>query len=153
MRTPSPQSRLYGKRFSKGLTLIRLLAIVAAGGLLASWALSKLPNSVKHPQPPEVSAAYKDITNIMQGLDKYQKAHGIYPTNEQGLLALVLKPQRSPVPEDWKTGGYVQRLPRDPWGNPYQYRQVSENHVEVFSYGGKSPEDVSEQSLIVKASI
>ncbi len=152
MRTPSPKNRLYSKRFSAGLTLLRLLALLAIIGLLASWALSKLPDSVKHTQPPKVTAAYKDITGILQGLDKYQKAHGYYPTSEQGLLALVVKPQRGPVPEDWKTGGYVSRLPRDPWGNTYQYRVVNDKQVEVYSYGDKSTNEVSAAPLISKTS-
>lgn len=150
MRSSSSQSRPKSARYAKGLTLIHILALVAALGLIGSWALSKLPNSVKHQQTPEVAAAYKDITDIMQGLDKYQKANGSYPTSEQGLMALVIKPQREPIPESWQTGGYVKRLPRDPWGNPYQYRVLNDKQVEVYSYGGKHPEEVSEQSLIVK---
>jgi general secretion pathway protein G len=153
MRTPSPKDQVIFKRFPGGLSLIQMLAVVAIAAVIASWGLSKLSNSMKTEHTPEVAAAYKDIAGIMQGLDKYQKAHGAYPTNQQGLLALVLKPQVSPVPENWKTGGYVQRLPRDPWGNPYQYRQVSDKHVEVFSYAGKHADEVTEDTLIIKASI
>lgn len=139
-------------RFHSGLTLIKLMAIIAIFGILASWGISKIPTSLQQNHAPEVSAAHKDIADIVSGLDRYKTAHGAYPSAEQGLLALVLKPAREPSPEDWKTGGYIKRLPRDPWGNSYQYRVVDDNQVEVFSFGEKGPDHSNANEWILRTS-
>jgi general secretion pathway protein G len=72
----------------------------------------------------------------MQALKLYRLDNQRYPTTEQGLQALTAKPATTPVPPNWKTGGYVERLPRDPWGNPYQYLNPGlHGEIDVFSLG------------------
>ena len=59
-----------------------------------------------------------------------------YPTTEQGLQALVTKPATAPIPENWKGNGYLEKLPKDPWGEPYKYLQPGlHGDVDVMSYG------------------
>jgi general secretion pathway protein G len=148
----SQKNPVQAKRAATGMTLLRILALVAILGLLASWALSKFHGSDNAANSTETATAISDISDIMQGLKQYQKAHGQYPTAEQGLLALVIKPEKPPVPANWQTGGYVKRLPRDPWGNSYQYRILDAHKVEVFSFGSSHPEEATAETRISKIS-
>ena len=66
-------------------------------------------------------AAKQDIGTIMQALKLYRLDNGRYPTQDQGLNALIQKPSTDPIPNNWKDGGYLERLPNDPWGNGYKY--------------------------------
>jgi general secretion pathway protein G len=76
------------------------------------------------------------ILAIMQALRLYRLDNLRYPTSEQGLAALVAPPTSPPVPPNWKAGGYLERLPRDPWGNPYQYLNPGmRGEIDVFSFG------------------
>ena len=74
---------------------------------------------------------------MMQALKLYKLDNQRYPNNEQGLQALMTKPTTGPAANGWKAGGYIERLPKDPWGNPYQYLSpgVHGGEVEIFSYG------------------
>ena len=81
-------------------------------------------------------AAKQDIATLMQALKLYRLDNQRYPTTEQGLQALIAKPTTAPIPVNWKAGGYVERLPRDPWGNPYQYLYPGvRSEIDVFSFG------------------
>jgi len=81
-------------------------------------------------------AARQDVATIMQALKLYRLDNGRYPTADQGLKALVEKPTAEPVPNNWKPGGYLERLPNDPWDNPYQYLNPGvHGEIDVFSYG------------------
>jgi general secretion pathway protein G len=72
----------------------------------------------------------------MQGLKLYKLDNQRYPTTEQGLQALITKPTTGPGANGWKTGGYLDKLPKDPWGNPYQYLSPGiKGDVDVFSLG------------------
>lgn len=73
----------------------------------------------------------------MQALKLYKLDSGRYPTTEQSLNALVSKPTTDPVPMNWKAGGYLDKLPQDPWGNPYQYKNpgTHNNEIDVYSFG------------------
>ena len=72
----------------------------------------------------------------MQALKLYRLDNQRYPTNEQGLQALISKPSGGPAPPNWKAGGYLDRLNKDPWGNPYEYRSPgSHGEVDVYSFG------------------
>ena len=87
------------------------------------------------PDEARIIAAKQDIASLMQALKLYRLDNQRYPTTEQGLQALVAKPTGSPVPLNWKPGGYVERLPRDPWGSPYQYLNPGVRaEIDVFSY-------------------
>ena len=69
-------------------------------------------------------------------LDLYRLDTGIYPTTDQGLVALVVQPSSGNVPRNWRQGGYLKKLTPDPWGNPYQYLYPGEvTEIDIFSYG------------------
>ncbi|MBH9718917.1 type II secretion system major pseudopilin GspG [Burkholderia contaminans] len=86
-------------------------------------------------------AARQDIGVFLQALKLYRLDNGRYPSQEQGLTALVQKPTIDPVPNNWKDGGYIERLPNDPWGNSYKYLNPgAHGEIDVFSYGADGKE-------------
>jgi general secretion pathway protein G len=136
----------------RGLTKLQLLAALAVVAVIAVVAAPRLLTAVQHAHSPEIVAAEQGVSDIEQALQRYRQDNGSYPSNEQGLLALILKPTRAPVPKGWQTGGYVERLPRDPWGNPYQYRLSEDGtQAEVFSFGAKGPDEGDDSDTIIRA--
>jgi general secretion pathway protein G len=126
-----PHMRLL--KSQNGLTLIEILIVVVILGVLASVIVAKVADS---PDKARVTAAKADIATLVQALKMYRLDNTAYPTTEQGLKALVQKPATAPVPANWKTGGYLERLPNDPWGTPYQYLQPGRfGEIDVFSLG------------------
>ena len=78
--------------------------------------------------------ARTDVGNLMQALKLYKLDNQRYPTGEQGLEALVAKPSAGPIPANWKN--YLEKLPNDPWGRPYQYANPGvKSEIDVFSLG------------------
>ena len=95
-----------------------------------------VPKVIGRSDEARVVAAKQDIATLMQALKLYRLDNQRYPGNEQGLNALITRPTVAPVPPNWKTGGYLDRLPRDPWGNLYQYLAPGlHGEVDVFSLG------------------
>lgn len=137
MKRMRPERIPAGKR--KGLTLIGLMLIIALIGIVLTWGLGKIPPHFLGTTSTEARTAQNELVEIMKGLEKYRQDNGTYPSSEQGLLSLVLRPNIAPVPSNWQTGGYIKRLPRDPWGNSYQYQRTG-NDIVVFSYGPQGPE-------------
>jgi general secretion pathway protein G len=83
-----------------------------------------------------ILAAKQDIATLMQALKLYRLDNQRYPTTEQGLQALITRPTNGPQPANWKSGGYIDRLNKDPWGNIYQYTSPgTRSEVDIFSYG------------------
>ena len=116
-----------------GFTLIEVMVVIA---ILAILAALIVPKVMSRPDEARVVAARQDIAALMQALKLYRLDSKRYPTTEQGLQALVARPSQAPVPDNWKTGGYVERLPMDPWGKPYQYLNPGlHGELDVFSYG------------------
>lgn len=114
-----------------GFSLIEIMVVVVIMGVLAALVV---PNLLDRPDQARAVAARQDIGAIMQALKLYRLDNGRYPTNEQGIGALVQKPAASPVPANWRA--YLDRLPVDPWGNPYQYLNPGANgEIDVFSFG------------------
>jgi general secretion pathway protein G len=104
--------------------------------ILAVLAALIVPKVMSRPDEARVVAARQDIASLLQALKLYRLDNLRYPTTEQGLAALVTRPTLPPVPPNWKPGGYLERLPRDPWGNPYQYLSPGlRGEVDVFSFG------------------
>ena len=101
-----------------GFTLIEVLVVVA---ILAILAAIVVPSIMNRPDEAKQVAARADIRAIVQSLKLYRLDNGFYPSTDQGLAALVQRPTTQPVPPNWKQGGYLERLPRDPWGGDYQY--------------------------------
>jgi len=126
---------LYHKRksCSCGFTLIEIMVVVVIMGVLAALLVPRL---MGRPDDARIIAAKQDIATLMQALKLYRLDNQRYPTNEQGLQALISKPSGGPMPPNWKAGGYLDRLNKDPWGNPYEYRSPgSHGEVDLYSYG------------------
>jgi len=118
---------------SKGFTLIELMVVLVILGVLAAMIAPKI---MDRPDEARIIAAKQDIATIIQSLKMYRLDNIRYPTTEQGLQALVSKPAISPIPENWKSGGYLEKLPKDPWGNPYVYLNPGRNgEIDVISLG------------------
>jgi general secretion pathway protein G len=117
----------------RGFTLIEVMVVVAILAILASLIVPKI---IGRPDEARVIAARQDIATLMQALKLYRLDNQRYPTTEQGLAALIARPTVAPAPGNWKPGGYLERLPRDPWGNPYQYLNPGlRSEIDVFSFG------------------
>ncbi len=121
---------------SQGFTLIEVLVVIVIIGILAAMIVPKV---MSRPDEARVTAAKQGVAAIVQALKIYKLDNIRYPTTEQGLQALVTKPAIPPIPSNWKSGGYLDRLPKDPWGNPYQYLQPGlHGDVDVMSLGADS---------------
>lgn len=117
----------------KGFSLIEIMVVVVILGILASIVVPKIMN---RPDEARVIKAKQDVLAIQNALDLYKLDNGFYPSTEQGLMALVKKPQDNPEPHDWKQ--YLKSLPKDPWGRPYLYLNPGEHgDVDIFTYGAK----------------
>ena len=103
-------------RLVQGFTLIELMVVVVIIGVLAAVIL---PNVIGRDDDARVTVAKTDVNNIMQALKLYKLDNQGFPTSEQGLQALSTRPTAGPAPANWK--GYIEKLPNDPWGKPYQY--------------------------------
>ena len=116
-----------------GFTLIEIMVVIAIIGILATLIV---PRIMGRPDEARVTAAKHDIGTLNQALKLYRLDIGRYPTTEQGLNALVTRPSAEPVPQNWKTGGYLDSLPNDPWGHPYQYvNPGTKGEIDIYSYG------------------
>jgi general secretion pathway protein G len=121
------------QRMQRGFTLIEIMVVVVIMGVLAALVVPKLLNRASE---SKVAAARVDIATIMQALKLYKLDNQRYPTTEQGLPALLEKPTAGPAANGWKAGGYVEKMPKDPWGNQYQYLSPGiKGEIDVFSYG------------------
>jgi general secretion pathway protein G len=116
-----------------GFTLIEVLVVIAILGILAAMIVPKI---MGRPDEARRIAARQDVATLMQAMKLYRLDNGRYPSSDQGLKALVEKPTVEPVPNNWKPGGYLERLPNDPWDNPYQYLNPGvHGEIDIFSYG------------------
>lgn len=116
-----------------GLTLIELMVVVV---ILALLAVVIVPRVIDRPDQARVARARADIAALVAALNLFRLDNGAYPTTEQGLQALVERPTRAPVPPNWAQGGYIDRIPTDPWGRPYQYLAPGvRGPFDVLSFG------------------
>ena len=118
-------------RRQSGFTLIELMVVLAIIGVLAALIV---PNVLGRADDARITAARTDVGNLMQALKLYKLDNQRFPSTEQGLNALILKPTTEPVPGNWKP--YLDKLPKDPWGRPYQYLSPGiKGEVDVLSFG------------------
>ena len=120
-------------KLSRGFTLIEIMIVVVIIAILAAVVI---PRILDRPDQARVTAAKADIAIIMQQLKLYRLDNASYPSTDQGLQALIIKPTSAPIPMNWKNGGYLEKLPNDPWGRPYQYLNPGlKGEIDVFSLG------------------
>ena len=118
---------------ARGFTLIEIMVVIVILGILAALVVPKV---MSRPDEARIIAAKQDIGSLMQALKLYRLDNVTYPSTEQGLGALVTKPSTQPIPPNWKSGGYLDRLPKDPWGHDYQFLNPGvHGEVDVFSLG------------------
>ena len=119
----------------QGLTLVEMIVVLAIIALVAALIV---PNVIGRPDQARVTVAQTDLKSIGAALKMYRLDNGDYPTTAQGLAALVTKPSGEPEPRDWQAGGYLERLPVDPWGRAYAYRSPGDaNAAFTLSSLGK----------------
>lgn len=119
------------RRLQTAFTLIEVMVVVVILGILAAVVV---PKFMDNPDKARVTAARTDIATLMTALKLYRLDNTFYPSTDQGLGALVTKPTTNPVPANWRA--YIERLPKDPWGNPYQYLNPGlKGDIDVFSLG------------------
>ncbi|MBA3661611.1 MAG: type II secretion system major pseudopilin GspG [Gammaproteobacteria bacterium] len=124
----------------RGFTLIEVMVAMVILGILAATVVPKL---MSRPEQARMVKVKQDILTVESALDLYKLDNGFYPSTDQGLQALLTKPSGAPVPRNWKSDGYIQDAPIDPWGVPYQYINDGEK-VRIFSFGPKGREGNSE---------
>ncbi|RJX72440.1 type II secretion system protein GspG [Vibrio sinensis] len=120
-----------------GFTLLEVMVVVVILGILASFVV---PNLLGNKERADQQKAITDIVALENALDMYKIDNHIYPTTDQGLEALVNKPT-NPEPKNYRDGGYIKRLPNDPWGNEYQYLSPGDkSSVDIFTLGADGQE-------------
>ena len=123
-------------RSERGFTFIEIMVVVAILAILAALIVPKIAG---RSDDARRTAAKVQIRNIEGALQLYKLDNSIYPTTEQGLKALVEKPSVGAIPKNWKLGGYLSKVPNDPWGAPYKYLSPSpRGDFEIVSLGGDS---------------
>jgi len=121
------------KNKSSGFTLIEIMIVIAIIGMLAGLVI---PNLFSKQDEAAKIAAKQDIATISTALQTYRLDNSNYPTTEQGLQALLTKPTTAPIPRQWQDKGYLNKMPKDPWGRPYQYLSPGlHSEFDVFTFG------------------
>lgn len=118
-------------KLKAGFTLIEILVVLVILGLLIAIVA---PNVMERIPEAQITKARADIRALESALNLYKLDNFNYPNTDQGLEALIAKPSGTPEPRNWKQ--YMDRLPKDPWGNDYQYMSPgTKGDIDIFSYG------------------
>ena len=116
-----------------GFTLIEIMVVIVIIGILASVVV---PRVMDNPDKARTTKAMHDIRALESALDIYRLDNFTYPTTDQGLEALVTQPSGSPEAKNWKSGGYIKKLNKDPWGNDYLYLNPGQHgEIDLYSFG------------------
>jgi len=123
----------------RGFTLIEIMVVVVIISVLIGLVA---PNIMGRVDQAKVTAGKADIATMSQALEMYRIDNGSYPTTDQGLQALVEKPGGTPEPRNWNAAGYMKKktLPKDPWGNDYQYVRYPDGRFDIVSLGADGRE-------------
>jgi general secretion pathway protein G len=125
-------------RRDAGITLVEMMVVLV---IIAVVAALVVPNVMGRPEQARIAAAHTDMRAIASALELYRLDNRAYPTTQQGLEALVTRPETRPVPPNWHTEGYLSQLPADPWGNPYRYTSPApDGRFELVSLGANGQE-------------
>ena len=109
------------------------MVVVVILGILAALIVPKV---ISRPDEARITAARQDVATLAQALRLYKLDNLAYPSTDQGLQALVARPTSAPVPANWKAGGYLERLPKDPWGRDYRYLNPGRRgEIDIYSLG------------------
>jgi len=120
-------------RNQRGFTLIEILVVVLILGILAGIVVPRL---LDKPEEARRTKAAVQIRGLEEALSLFKLDNGFYPSTEQGLQALVEKPTSGRIPPRWRTGGYIKKIPKDPWGNDYVYLSPGiHGDFDIISYG------------------
>jgi general secretion pathway protein G len=120
----------------RGFTLLEVMVVIVILGIIASMVV---PNLMGNKEKADQQKVTVDIQQLENALDMYKLNNGFYPTTEQGLQALVTQVTTEPMPRSFPDGGYVKRLPKDPWNGEYQLVSPGEmSKIDVFSMGPDS---------------
>lgn len=121
------------KQRQAGFTLLEIMVVIVILGILASLVV---PNLMGNKEKADHQKAVSDIVALESALDMYKLDNSRYPITDQGLNALVTKPGQPPEPRNYRTDGYIRRLPQDPWGNDYHLRSPGQHgQIDIFSAG------------------
>ena len=117
-----------------GFTLIEIMVVVVILGILAAVIV---PRFLSRPDEAKVTKAKVDIKSLEEALGLFKLDNGFFPSTEQGLKALVSKPETGRIPTKFAAGGYLRKMPDDPWGNPYVYISpgIHSRDFDLISYG------------------
>lgn len=120
-------------RRQSGFTLIEIMVVVVILGILAAVVV---PRIMDRPDDARIARSKQDIRALEAALNLYKLDNFHYPSTQQGIEALVSQPSGEPPAKNWKTGGYLGQVPKDPWGNPYQYLSPGvKGQIDIFSLG------------------
>lgn len=121
-----------------GFTLIELMVVVVILALLATFVV---PQIMDRPEQARVVKAQQDIRNLESALKMYKLDNFSYPSTDQGLEALIKKPEGNPKPRNYNAKGYLENLPQDPWGNDYLYLNPGvHGEIDIYSLGADGVE-------------
>ena len=132
-------------RDQDGFTLIEIMVVILIIGLLALMVVPRLRGVADRAKRTKAQA---DIQELKQALDCYYLDNGSYPTTDQGLQALVAPPTGGRLPSNYEQGGYIEKLPNDPWGNQYFYQSDGSTYaLKSFGTDGvQSADDIDGSS-------
>lgn len=120
-------------RHTRGFTLLEIMVVLVIIGILATAVMLNIGGDVDR---ATITRAKADIATLTTAIERYKMDNFVYPSTEQGLAALRVKPNTDPEPRNFKPGGYIQKLEKDPWGRDYQYISPGERgEYDLFSLG------------------
>ena len=142
---------LFGKRSYRskvsrsGFSLVEILIVVVILGILAAFVV---PQIMSRPDEAKMVKAQQDVIRLESALDLYRLDNGQYPTQAQGLAALVSKPSTPPVPTHYNASAYLKRLPKDPWGHDYVYVSPGTHNPDSYDLSSLGPDGVESEDDI-----